>query len=346
MPWKPEVPREVPTLGGHVIDWVEEWIADPAGSDRIVLTREQQTFVLRFYELDSETGARRHRRGLLSRPKGWGRSPFAAALAIAESFAPVVPDGWDANGRPVGRPWATVRPVWTQLLAVSRSQVSNCWHPLKAMMTEGPLINEPGVAVLESYIRVPRGRIEPVTASAVSREGNQLTFGVLDQTESWTEPNGGARLAAVVRRNAAKTSAATFELPNAYRPGMQSVAEASFDYARRIARGEARDDGLLHDHREAPALADLDDDADVLDALRVAYGDSAGGLPCVLHDPPCAPQVWGAPLARIARERLDLNVTPEDWRLYHLNQPTSPESAFVTEAMLDALPKPRRANAI
>lgn len=59
MPWKPSVPGEVPTLGYDVIDWISEFLAAPdrAGYEPFVLYREQEDFVLRFYELDPKAGS-------------------------------------------------------------------------------------------------------------------------------------------------------------------------------------------------------------------------------------------------------------------------------------------------
>lgn len=34
--------------------------------------REQEDFVLRWYEIDPETGRFKYHRGLLGRPRGWG----------------------------------------------------------------------------------------------------------------------------------------------------------------------------------------------------------------------------------------------------------------------------------
>ena len=83
MPWKPSEPGEVPTLGYQVLDWIAENLAAPdrAVYEPFVLYREQAEFVLRFYELDPRTGRRRRRRAVISRPRGWGKSPLLAAAA-------------------------------------------------------------------------------------------------------------------------------------------------------------------------------------------------------------------------------------------------------------------------
>ena len=338
MPWKPERPGERPTLGALVVDWIETNLAAPDGRDGLVrLTREQVEFTLRFYELDPDTCTRRRRRGVLSRAKGWGRSPFMAMLGVAEAFAPVVADGWDAQGRPVGKPWSTVRTPWVQVLAVSEDQTRNAWLPLLEMVRGGPVADFRGVDILETFIVLPgrRGRIEYTTASAVSREGNRPVFAVLDGRQSWTDSNGGTRLAAAVRRNLGKTGGVSIEAPNAYRPGAGSVAEASANYAEMIATGNVRDDGLLYDHRAASASVDLTDDDQLLPALRFVYGDSSGHPDgCVLHTPPSPG--W-QDLGRIMREIRDPDTMPAEARQFFLNQPTSAEDAWVTSEQVDSI---------
>jgi hypothetical protein len=144
-------------------------------------------------------------------------------------------------------------------------------------------------------------------------------FAILDQTESWTATNGGHRLAAAIRRNLGKTGGCSVEAPNAFRPGEDSVAERSMAYAAKILEGRARDDGMLCDHREAPAGTELDDRESLLAGLAVAYGDSAqsaGG--------------W-VDLERIAAEVWDPDTDPQDARLYYLNQITHASDSWLAQ---------------
>ncbi|MGY1439623.1 hypothetical protein [Streptomyces reniochalinae] len=148
----------------------------------------------------------------------------------------------------------------------------------------------PGLEPLDTFVNLPRGKIDQVTSSATSRKGNKGVFAVFDQTEEWTRSNGGVRLAQVMRSNAAKIGGTTLESPNAYIPGMGSVAEDTAAFAKAIADGRTREDGLLYDHREAPPETDPTDRESLVAGLRYAYGDSSDHEDgCVLHDPPCAP---------------------------------------------------------
>lgn len=337
MPWRgPNYPREVPTGGWAVLQWMAQWLIVPDGvlaGQPLVLTPEQAQFVLDFYAIDPHTGLRAVRRAVLSRPKGWGKSPLMAALCVAEALAPVVPDGWDADGEPVLRPWVSLGfKAKVQILGVSEDQTANTWDPLLDMIRNGPLADEPGVEAMETFVTVPRGRIEAASSSATSREGFRPVFAVLDQTEAWVQSNGGKKVAATVRRNLTKTGGASIETPNSYRPGFDSVAEDSHKAWLLQREGRLRNEsGLLFDHREAPADVDITDRSSMLAGLALTYGCSADG-PCALaargdhgpHEPG-----W-ADLGRVLADFWDPATDPADGRMYFLNQITSASDSWLS----------------
>lgn len=333
MPWKPSEPGEVPTLGWYVLDWVAEMLAAPARGyyEPFVPYREQEDFILRWYEIDPRTGRFRYDRGLLGRPRGWGKSPILAAIAIVEALADVVPAGWDADGQPVGRPWSDFKTPLVQIAAVSEEQTRNTWQPLLEMLREGPVLDAyPGVEPLDTMVNLPRGQIRQITASARTVKGAPATFAVLDQTEEWVPSNGGVRLAQTIRTNTSKNGGRTLESPNAYIPGEQSVAEDSAAFAAAIREGRARHTGLLYDHREAPPDTDMSDEESLVAGLRLAYGDSSGHPDgCVLHDPPCAPghADLEALVARIWDPATDVQVARSDF----LNQITHASDSWVSQ---------------
>lgn len=331
MPWKPSEPGEVPTLGFLVIDWIAEYLAAPdrAEYEPFVLYPEQEDFLLRFYEIDPRTGKRRFRRGVISRPRGWGKSPFLAALAITEALAPVVPDGWDADGQPVGREWSTLRTPLVQIAAVSEAQTKNTWGPLLEML-DGPVLDAyPGLEPLDTFVNLPRGRIEPITSSARSVKGNRAVFAVLDQTEEWVPSNGGINLFGKMRNNAAKIGGHFVESPNAYIPGEGSVAEQSAAFWAAIQEGRARDDGLHYDHREAPSDTDMADRESLVAGLRIAYGDSsAHEAGCVLHEPPCPP--GHVDLDVLVATIWDPSSDPQESRSDFLNQVTHAADSWLS----------------
>ncbi|MGC0365016.1 hypothetical protein ABH922_003000 [Rhodococcus sp. 27YEA15] len=346
MPWKPSVPGEVPTLGYEALDWISTYLAAPAKEEYepFVPYREQEDFILRFYEIDPETGRFKIDRGLIGRPRGWGKSPLLASLAILEALAPVLPDGWDANGQPVARPWSTVRTPLVQIAAVSEEQTNNTWQPMLEMLREGPVIDEyPGLEPLDTMVNLPRGHIKQVTSSARTVKGAPSTFVVLDQTEEWVPSNGGPKLAQTLRTNTSKNGGRTVESPNAFIPGENSVAETSASTWADIREGRARNNGLLYDHREAPANTSLtereapeefaDDEepyTGLIDGLRYVYGDSSAHPDgCVIHDPPCPPghSELEPIVARIWDKATDVQIARSDF----LNQITHASDSWISQ---------------
>jgi hypothetical protein len=332
------------SLGWQVISWMQTFLSAPDRADDVpyVPTVEQEDFIVAFYALAGD-GRRSIRRGVLSRPKGWGKSPVLASIAAAEGLAPVLFDHWAAQGEvsywgyeyaegePVGRPWREIRTPLVQLSAVSEDQTRNAWTPLLEML-DNPRAKEsfPGLEPMQTFVNLPGGgRIEFVTASARSREGNRPVFCVLDQTETWLPGNGGVKLAATMRRNLGKTGGSSIESPNAYLPGEGSVAEDSAAYWTQIQEGKARDEGLLYDHQEAPADTDLNDEASLLVGLRAAYGCSSK-MPCVLPDHEHPTMGW-VDLERIIAEIHDPATDPQDARRFYLNQITHASDSYISQ---------------
>jgi hypothetical protein len=109
-----------------------------------------------------------------------------------------------------------------------------------------------------------------------------------------------------------------------------SVAEDSAEYARRIVEGKARDEGLLYDHREAPADTEPFDRESLLAGLRYAYGDSSDHPDgCVIHDPPCAPG-W-SPMDRLIGDFWDPSNDPQTLRADFLNQITHAADSWLSQ---------------
>ena len=324
MGWKPEFPGEFPTLGYEVLEWMSDMLAMPDRADYepFILTPEQANFILNYYRIDPLTGKRIYRRAVWSRPKGSGKSPLMGAIGICEALAPVLFDGWDANGRPVGKPWAEVRTPLVQFAAVNEEQTRNAFDPLLEMLRQGPVLDYYDVDPMETFVALPKGRIEYITAAATSKEGAKPVFAALDQTEGWIRSNGGVNLAAVLRRNAGKIGGTTIETPNAYRPGMGSVSEATAEYHASIKEGRAREEGLLYDHREAPSDTDMADKDSLYKGLLHVYGDSAednGG--------------W-VDLGRIMQEIWDPATDPQDARQFYLNQVTHASDSWMSRPEL------------
>lgn len=229
---------ELPTLGWEVLDFIHSFAVIPDGEfagQPFILSGDQQQFVLQFYELhpdavqDLKKPSRAFvydRGGQLVAPQKWGKGPFSAAMIIVEAYGPVLFDGWDASGEPVGRPWAT---PWVQVSAISEDQTDNIWRALLPMIQRGNLAAEiPDTG--ETRINLPSGgRIEPVTSSARSRLGQRITFAAQDEAHDWTKRNGGRKLADTQRRNLAGMGGRFLETGNAWDPAEDSVAQLTFE---------------------------------------------------------------------------------------------------------------------
>lgn len=333
MPWIPSNEGdEYPTLGYYVIDWMKENLQAPDNPEvaAFVPYYEQEDFLLKFYEIDPYTGKRVHNSAVYSRPRGHGKSPLLGAIAIVEALADVVPDGWDAYGQPVGKPWRMVRTPLVQIAAVSEQQTGNTWTPLIEML-DGPVqYNYPGIEPLADFVNLPKGKIQKVTSSARSLKGNKPVFAVLDQTEEWVQSNGGLVLAETMAINATKTGGSYIESPNAFTPGEGSVAEQSATLWQQMKAGKSRFTGLYYDHREAPPETDLKDQESLMFGLRVAYGDASGHPDgCVIHDPPCPPGHMDMDILvnKIWDGRIPAQKSRADW----LNQITHAADAYITQ---------------
>lgn len=283
MPWRgPDHPDDFPSLGWQVLDWCHAYLPSPRDPSKpLVFTDEQALQIVEWFRIDPMTGQLVYRRGYSRRSKGWGKSPVEASKAIAEFRGPVRFDGWDATGNPVGRPWGTKDDprAWVQIGAISEDQTDNTWSVVHYFLTEndGKAADELGIdaGLTRCFLRdQPGAKLEPVTSAAGSREGQPITYGVLDESHLMTASNGGVKLARTIRRNVAKMGGRSYETTNSYEIGAGSVAEMSH---HDVLAGKA---GIFADEIEAPTHIDgvevgpdAPDDV-LLKALGVAYGDS------------------------------------------------------------------------
>ncbi|RLK22631.1 phage terminase large subunit-like protein [Micromonospora sp. M71_S20] len=312
----------IKTLGWGVIDWVEAWLLQPDGDEAgepYRLTREQLNFVLWFYAIDNR-GRFIYRRAVLRRAKGWGKSPFLGALALAELCGPVRFARWNEDGEPVGKPHPA---PWIVIAGVSETQTENTMAAIRSMVEQSALVEAEGLDIGKTRIFTPSGgKIMPVTASSSTQEGARPSFAIMDETHHWMESNGGYALAKVIRRNLAKSRdgmARAIETTNAHGPGQDSVAEVS--YLAYLAQQEkrTRGKGILYDSREAPGSIDLSNRDELMDGLAMAYGDS----------------LW-VDLERIAEEVYDPATPPEEARRFYLNQIVAAADSWLAPHEYDA----------
>lgn len=270
--FRPRYEGDFPTLGWGVLAWTYAILPSPLDERApFVFTDEQARRVLEMYRLALD-GSRTYRRVHEEEAKGWGKSPEAAAIALAELRGPVCFDGWDAAGQPVGVPWGTHGriPPWIQVAAVSEDQTQNTYGALYGLLTANNHKAAREMKVDEGRTRLylrdqPSAFLERVTASAGSREGQRLTHAVLDEPQLWTPENGGDRLARTILRNLAKTGGWAHFTGNAPVMGQDSVAELYGEPAQ----------GALHlAHRLAQTPDPEWSDEQLLAALAEVYGDA------------------------------------------------------------------------
>ncbi len=322
--WRgPTEERPFPTLGDEVLVWLTSALRSPADdSKQLDLTDEQALLLLHWYRLDPVSGRFLHRRGALEMAKGWGKSPLLAAIAIADFAGPALFDGWDANGEPVARPWGTGDDPapWVQIAANSEDQSENTYGAVYAYLTadDGKVGDALGIDFGRTrlYLKnVPGSKLEPVTASAGSREGQRVTFAVLDETHLWTKRTRGVQLANTLRRNVAKMSGRTLETTNAPILGEQSVAEMT-------GRAAEEEEPGVWFHATRPTIEPQPDwpDERLKAELDHVYGDS-----------------WWVNRDRLVREIRDPGTEWTDALRFYFNTRTVGAGRAVDAARWDAL---------
>lgn len=297
----------LPTLGWAILEHIRQLPSPADPAKPFILIPAQAEFVLDWYTFDPATLEFVYRRGALMMPKGWGKSPLGAALAIAEFTGPVIPDGFDADGSPVGRPWGTGgQPApWVQIAACSEDQAtSNVYSIIFELLSlnHGKAAEVLGIDLGRTRLYLgdkPGAKLESVTADAGSRQGQRVTFAVLDETQLWTPTNRGVKLARTLRMNCGKTDGRSVEFTNAPELGESSVAEQT------VADVEAGESGILFAANRPSVEPNTDMSDDRLRALlREVYDD----VPWV--DP-----------RRLLREIRDPSTSWSDALRYYFNLP-------------------------
>lgn len=265
------------TLGWEAILWAESVLIQPNGpraGKPFRLTRDQMRFLLHWYAMDTD-GRWLFHHGVRRLAKGSGKSPFAAVLALIEFCAPVrlarkdarLPGG--CKGRPVDMPLV-------QIAATAESQTANTMRMVRAFAPKGSKVVrehllDPGKT---RYYKLPEGTLEVITSSATASEGAESSFNIADETEHWKPSNGGPDLAATLEDNLAKSGSRMLETANAWIPGQESVAEATWDawvmQEEGLLRGDTK---ILYDARLAPPDTDMSDYDSLAAALEWVYGD-------------------------------------------------------------------------
>lgn len=340
-----------PTLGPQMVSFIQDRCVFGPGSlagQLAKLDAEKQAALYRLYEVYPKghqwQGRRRFKRGGIEWRKGLAKTEFAAWVSFCELHpeAPVRCDGFDAYGRPVGKP---VKFPYIPMMATSEEQVMElAYGVLKYVVEEGPDADlfDSG---LDRIIRLgPRGQDEgkavPVSNAPNSRDGALTTFQCFDEPHRLYLPN---------QKHAHETMTANLEkrvledpwslyTSTAGQPGQNSIQEDLRHEAEDIDKGLVEDPQMFFFARWA---GDEHKELDTVDARVAAIADATGPVgeygPGQFSsiarqwdrkgaDKSYLERVWLNRWRRSAAQAFDL----EKWKTLGQDGATIPDGAFVT----------------
>lgn len=337
-PWDPFDPSAPLTLGYGAARWAESTLVQPNGPSagkKFRFTSRQFRFVLWWYALDSD-GRWLFGHGARRLAKGSGKSPFAGVLSLVEFCGPVRLARKDDRypGGVVGRPQSM---PWVQIAATAESQTKNTMRMVRAFAPKGSqVVEEYGLDVGKTvYYKVPEGTLEVITSSVTASEGAESSLVIADETEHWKPSNQGPELAATLEDNLAKSGSRMLETSNAWVPGIDSVAEKTWDAWVLQEEGKLQADAgkILYDAVIAPPDTDLADYDSLHSALEFVYADCEWvDVPSIIN------RIWSPKSAPSESKRKYLNwptvaedawVTPEEWALLTDPRDVDPKEAVV-----------------
>ncbi len=316
------------SLGPSIIEWSEGRTDEPGLIHYMTgepwrWTPGQRRFLILWYHVN-ESGRFTYRSGIKRGAKGTGKDPMAGAMCNTELCGPVELHDWDEKtGRPLGR--ARGFPL-VQVLSNSEAQSKDVLRVANAMWSaEARDFYDLDCGETRTIIKGTGARFEIPPASESSGEGDPATFVALNESHHMTDSNGGNRVAAMGRRNVAKSPASVqarlCEFTNAHRQGYDSVAERSFSaWQKQTSRGYRGKRDILYDSIEAPPGTDILTEKGRLSGLRAAYMDAD----------------WGD-LERLSDEMMDERTSVADTIRFYLNGLAAEEDSWVEPANWDAL---------
>jgi len=277
-----------PTLGPQIAWRMEEVLVHGPGDilgNPYRLTDEWRAILYAMYEVypdDHElAGRRRFKRIAVSVAKGLAKTEFAAAVMAIEADprGPVrtrVERGralFDGQGSPIGGP---VRDPFIPLAAYTEEQTEDlAYGALRVMLENSRLGDEFEIGLEHIVRRSGGGEIKPVASSPSANDGARTTAQHFDETHRFILPTH-KRMHQTMLNNIPKRFAAdafTFETTTAFTPGEKSVAEDTYEYAKKAAAGTvplART--FFYFHREASPEFDITTREGRLKALANASG--------------------------------------------------------------------------
>jgi hypothetical protein len=315
------------SIGPQIIDWAEGRTDEPGLTDYQTgepwcFTAGQKRFLILWYSYTS-AGRWVYRRGAKRGAKGTGKDPFGGALCMIELVGPsrlvLDADGWHGERHTM--------PL-VQIASNSEAQSKDVLRIANGLVgKEARAYYGLDCGETRTIVKGTGGRLEVLTASESSAEGDPATFIFLNETHHMTESSGGHRVAKVSRRNVGKSpaylQARMVDGTNAHAQGQDSVAERTYAAWRAQVEGKTARVDILYDTIEAPPDTNLFDDASRRAGLAAAYADAP----------------W-ADLERLDGEVLDPETTVADSIRYYLNGLAAAEDAWIDPRKFDALARP------
>lgn len=328
----PANPLELPpSIGPQVVADIEGRLSHHLEDESWRFTPAQRRWLWFWYAVRPD-GRWLYRSGVKRGAKGTGKDPLIAAMVHGELWAPTRIADYD--GTPPAflheagwkGPWPRGRAHRMPLVQIGANSEAQGMDTLRVVngMVGAELSEELGWdgGILRSQMH-DGGRVELLTMSERTAEGDPATAIFLNETHHMTESSGGTRLAAVGRRNAAKSPggrARVAEFTNAHQPGENSTAEASFDAWQQQVAGKTRREDILYDSREAPPHLRLNVEEELEEGIAAAYADSP----------------W-TDLERIRDEAQDPRVSLAESTRYYFNALPTNEDAWVDPRNWDRL---------
>lgn len=325
--------RPWPTLGPAVCDFIEERAVFGPGSLKgqpARISPEKRAIIYSAYEVYPPghplAGRRRFKRVGWSVRKGLAKTEVLAWVAYVELHpeAPVRCDGFDAYGRPVGRP---VHSPYIPLLAYTKDQTEElAYGALLTVVTEGPDADlfdagQDRIIRLDDYGR-DDGKAVPLAGSPNAADGARTTFQGFDEPHRLYLPRlheAHNTMSANLPKRPGEDAWSLY-VGTAGQPGQGSIAEDLYHEARSIERGEVDDPRLFFMHRDAGSCHrgdkatghDLTTMAGRLEAIREATGPEGEYGPGQFAD---IAEQWDRPRADHSYlERVWLNLWTQSFR--------------------------------
>lgn len=289
------------TLGFLVADWVERHCRVPGGvfdGEPLTLNGWQLLCTVNHYRVSPRAVVDQrklvapfvYRRSVVVGPQKSGKSPWGAAMLLAEGVGPTLFAGWAHGGdryrcedHGCGCGWeyeylpgeamgSPRRKSLLGLLAFAESQTQNVYEPLQTMIHSGPLSEF--VKVREGFIRLPnRGMILPMSSAARTKLGKPLTGALGDESGLYTKSNRVLDAWQTIQRGVAGMQGRTIELTNPWDPMENSAAQQAF---------ESRAADIFRYYRKPPADLSYGNKRDRKKIHAYVYAESPWVDPAVI----------------------------------------------------------------